>query len=199
FSLDKFTTTARFDAKGHLHFQAPMFTEKSTLTWILPDHTTCRRSVTFSKYQETFVAAVLWTGPIDLDLRVVEPGAAIGASSGYAAREQPNADLRTGLGAWRSFGGSDPAGPRIQYYSILGYQPTLRGQTVSFFVQFTSRQNPAQEPFCGDAELATARYHMYLLHYGRVQLDRQDGFAPRRCGESVADPILDLRRYDMRL
>ena len=59
FSLDKFTTTARFDAKGHLHFQAPMFTEKSTLTWILPDHTTCRRSVTFSKYQETFVAAVL--------------------------------------------------------------------------------------------------------------------------------------------
>ena len=187
FTLDDRDYAARFDAQGQLQARAPMFHPIADVTWPGSDGRRCDyRGIAFTNFQSAVLTALIWTGPYDLALHVVEPpGGRIGGAVNYIYPGRPNADHSTGLGDLQSFGTPGSGTAQVQLYTL----PTARNPRhgdVYYFVEFVSRGNPARPPFCGSDNQSTASFKIIHLDSGQIE-QRGGSFGTVPCGTSWND------------
>ena len=149
-TLDERSYAARFAAAGRLLARAPMFHATADLDWTGLDGQAChRRGIPFKTYQSVVLTALVWSGPFELALHVVEPpGGRIGSPTSYVFAGRPNLDHSTGLGDLQTFGLPGGTGVQVQLYTLPPERNPRRGE-IYYFVEFVSRGNPAGPPFCG--------------------------------------------------
>jgi hypothetical protein len=163
-TVDDIIYAASFDSAGQLHLEAPIFHAIADLSWTGQSNTYCRRNaVAFDNFASAAFTALIWEGPYDLNLNVVEPpDGRVGGPVRYVYPGRPNTDLKTGWGFLRSFGQPVAGTSRVWLYTL----PSDRNpgpEGFFYFIEFASRGNPARPPYCGgDGEFATADFR--LLH-----------------------------------
>ncbi len=182
-TLDGYVYAAKFDDAGRMRLEAPLFHSIGDLQWTAADGSVCRRTgIQFNDFNSTYFLALVWDGPYDLALRIVEPpDGRVDGPTHYVAPERPNLDLSLGYGFLRSFGEPVAGTSRVWLYTVPKISTPLDGQIIGF-VDFLSRGNPARSPFCGAGDESTANFSL-LSHEGgpSTQIHRA-GFAPSPCG-----------------
>jgi hypothetical protein len=173
-TLDEIVYAGLFDGSGHLHFEAPMFHPVADLQWPGRGGAVCRRSgVAFEDYGVAYRMALVWDGTYDLRLNVVEPpDGKVGGDDHYISPGRPNLDLRRGYGYLRSFGRPVAGTSRVWLYIL----PIIRNpgdDGFYFFIDFASRGNPAQSPYCGGGEFASPTFRLLHLASGSLNISRR--------------------------
>jgi len=173
-TLDEIVYAALFDGSGRLHFEAPMFHPVADLQWPGRGGAVCRRSgVAFEDYGVAYRTALVWDGSYDLRLNVVEPpDGKVGGDNHYIYPGRPNLDLRTGYGFLRSFGRPVAGTSRVWLY-ILPTDRNPGDEGFYFFIDFASRGNPAQPPYCGGGEFASPTFRLLHLASGSLNISRR--------------------------
>lgn len=188
YSVDNFRFVTRFDATGRLDASGPLLQENTRLGWKAGDGTACATSIDADTLPDTVATALVWSGRYELDLHVREPN---GAS---LSRAQPST---ASLGQVQSFGtpGGGRNGTRVLLYSAPRSRlPSGSGTTLYFDVEFVSRGNPAQPPWCG-ADMAQVEFQMF--HVDTQQVEPPHGFGAVPCGQSwpsAADAFARIKR-----
>ena len=187
FTLDDRDYAARFDGQGHLQARAPMFHPTADLAWPGSDGRRCdHRGLTFTNFQTAVLTALVWTGPYELALHVVEPPSGrIGGPVNYVYPGRPNTDHSTGLGDLQRFGDTGSGTAQVQLYTLPTARNPGRGD-VYYFVEFVSRGNPARPPFCGSDKQSTASFKIIHLDSGQIE-QRGGSFGAVPCGTSWND------------
>ncbi len=187
-TLDGFTYAARFDGAGHMRLMAPLFHGDGALHWTGANGAACRKpGIRFDDFDSAYFIALVWEGPYDLDLRIVEPpDGRVGGPTHYVAPEQPNLDLSRGSGFLRSFGEPVAGASRVWLYSVPRTSAPGDGQLIAF-VDFASRGNPARPPFCGVGDVSEARFQLLSHAAGEPTELHRATIAPSPCGFTWPD------------
>ena len=185
FTLDEITYAASFDDHGHLAAEGPIFHATADLAWTGTGGSEChRRGIAFSNFSGAAFAALVWpAGTVQLGLQVVEPEGRLGGPRGFVSLERPNLDLSAGRGRLLRFGAAVAGTSQVELYTIGPDRNPHQG-FVYLFVDFVTRGNPAQRPYCGSGPLATARYKILELTDGHLDNKHGGTFAPVDCGKT---------------
>ncbi len=194
FSLDGRSYAARFDQTGRLAARAPLFKRRGDLEWTGTDGSRCyKRGIVFDDFDTVVVVAIIWSGPYELALHVVEPGGRLGGPVGYVFPGRPNENGQTGLGSLETFGAPVPGETRVQLY-LLPADRNPRQSEITYFVEFASRGNPAQRPFCGNDPTLIAKYRIIHLDAATAEPNpeiRGGSFTAVACGHRWSEAEIE--------
>lgn len=115
--VDDLSYPTSFDARGWLHFEAPLLSSRALVSWELANGASCQKGAQGSLATPLLRLALVWTGADTLDFHVIEPNAWFGSPTGHVSIANPNRDLSHGAGHVQTYGqGRD--GPKIAVYAV---------------------------------------------------------------------------------
>lgn len=174
---------ATFDDNGHARILLPLFHPEADIRWQTADETMKNKHVRFSGFHDALRVALIWHDPIDLDLHVVEPGAAFGALRGHVSPHH----LTSGLGVMHVNARTQPTGDRVEVYDLMPERNPHEG-LFKVYVDVAAPDDAPRSSACGD--LAEPEFQLRVLRYGEI--DNQNfGFKKAACapGRASRHPI----------
>jgi hypothetical protein len=195
--VDGMKLGATFDRDGLAEVEFPLFHDHAEIVWEREDGSLAFEPVVFNGFKDAVRIALVWRSHVALALHVVEPGAAIGSTSGYLRIEKKTANGASELGAHAtSLFDAEPIG-NLEVYSLAAEGNPGKG-LLNYYVEFVSRGSSPAGVFCGDGALAGTDFQIWILRYGALQkFDR--GIAPAPCEKTLSDKVRIQRLGDISL
>ncbi len=200
--------SAAFDATGRAQAVVPLFGASTHVTWTDAGGTPQAVDIAFDNFDDTVQVVLLWTDPVDLDLRIVEPRGPFPANAaGNVSADRPNTDGQSGYGVLvRPDDGTAP-GTHAEIYVLAKNRNPIRNETLSRgeLVQkigYATRELVRTEEYCDKGALAAPVFVVYRTSYGKARPPDKKQLPAVSCASIMensdrlfrADPPIDLRK-----
>jgi hypothetical protein len=189
----------RLDHTGHGDFLLDLFQGRSEpVTVVFADGH--RRAIELptmtAAAAPTSKIAVVWQGPLMLDLHAFEYAAAPATNGHVWAAAPRSAEQAVAASATNRSQGflttmddsvDDPASLKAQVYTVI-HSPTQTRGTITFAVDYASRGALPRGDLCADGRLAQPVYQVFVTDpAGIVRRQETQILAAARCGELLPD------------
>ncbi|MCB1528964.1 MAG: hypothetical protein KDJ45_14870, partial [Hyphomicrobiaceae bacterium] len=181
-------------ADGTMTMLLDMFEANAPLALKLDDGTTMNIDTTGVDYSGISKVAVLWTAPVNLDLHAHEYLAPRG-TPGHVWSKAPgsleNALQAAGSGKRaRGFISMDDNGKgpglHAEVYTFL-HNPAQRNGAITLLIDYETRGDVPEPPYCGDGELAQIEAHVMRLRPGGGLEKETVRLGPAPCGQKIPE------------
>lgn len=192
--MDDLRIALRFDADGRIANTVPGAGRDLSLELVTADGVSATASLTLLDAATVERVALVWDGPVDLNLHAFEFGAAPGAEGHVWAGGEPDArGYRRGVAGFvSSFPALDGLGQSVEFYSFNPGRRSPVGR-IAMAVEFASRGPVPQAPYCGGDPLASPSFR--ILRFNRGVADRGAArlFEAAACDAALTENSIYLR------
>jgi hypothetical protein len=182
----------KFDAQGRATLTFALIAPSNEISIRLAEVSVINCKIDVPEFGKIYRVVMRWRDPVRLDLDVVEPGRQPGGF-GNVNRSRPNTDLQQGAGQMDVI--SDPAEEGATgeiSYLVANGAALLAAGTPTLRLDYVSRGNRPEPPYCGDHPRASIQFELYVISRGEVKRSNFST-ARARCGEPLPDSARLMR------